>query len=96
MVRKPIKSETFISPVNHIPLPDAMRYVREKDSAVTEDELAEKLGIPGELFRAYLSGEELPPDDLAPKLLSAYNLGIVRGTSIVTYQPMSVPPEPPE
>lgn len=91
---KPIKKQSFEYAVNQIPFEDAVSYVKDEHKTETEEEMAGKLGIPIDLFRSYLDKSELPPDDLAPRLLGAYNMRIHRRASIVSSRP-SRPPEPP-
>lgn len=58
-----------------------------KGTVVTEEEMAQKLGIPVEQFYAYLREEARPPLDLTARLNRAYGIGRIMGWSSSTHQP---------
>ncbi|HTJ11897.1 MAG TPA: hypothetical protein VL547_07725 [Dinghuibacter sp.] len=95
MKRKPIIKESRVHEVNQIPFKDAVWHVKNEQRGIADEEMAGKLGISTELFTSYLDGSELPPDDLSPRLLDAYQIGIHRISGTVSARPHRQPPSPP-
>ena len=87
---KVIKRETtFI--VNDMTLSDAVRHIQGRSERlkfpVTEEAMAEKMGISLHQFNSYLTDEKSYPEDFVSHLLSAYGLKFVTGVQTATIEP---------
>jgi len=73
---RPPQSESEIRKNNSMSLKAFIGIVKDRGNrkgiAITEDEMAEKIGVPPEMIPVWLEDKERTPNDLPERLLSAY------------------------